>query len=102
MRSNRSDRLRFLTAYLQARRSSPPEVRRFARGIEGATRDWAERLWRRWGRRCRGSNKYFETYQGPNSRAVASRDLDPATVQELLVDPDSPFRREGTVLLKDS
>jgi hypothetical protein len=102
MRSNRSDRLRFLNAYLQTRRGCPPDVRRFARSIESTTRDWAERLWRRWGRRCRGSNKYFEAYRGPHSRAIASRDLDPATVRELLADPDSPFRREGTVSLKDS
>ncbi len=102
MRSNRSDRLRFLAAYLQTRRSRPPDFRRFARSIESATRDWAERLWRRWGRRCRGSNKYFEVYRGPSAHAMASRDLDPATVRELLADPDSPFRREGTVLLKDS
>ena len=34
------------------------------RQIEDATRLWAERLWRRWGRRCRSSNKYFEVYPG--------------------------------------
>ncbi len=102
LRSNRSDRSRFLAAYLRTRRSRPPDVRRFARSIECATREWAERLWRRWGRRCRGSNKYFEAYRGPNSRAMASRDLDLATVHELLADPDAPFRREGTALLKDS
>ena len=49
--------------------------------IEETTRLWAERLWRRWGRRCRRSNKYFEVYPGHTTWCVASRDLDPAEVQ---------------------
>ena len=40
------------------------DARRFARGIEDPTRAWAERLWRRWGRRCRSTNKYFQAIRG--------------------------------------
>jgi tRNA A-37 threonylcarbamoyl transferase component Bud32 len=102
LRSNRSDRYRFLKAYLAARRVAAPRARGFAQGIEDATRAWAERLWRRWGRRCRGNNKYFRTDSGQRCWTVASRDLDPGEVRALLADPDAPFGREGTVILKDS
>jgi tRNA A-37 threonylcarbamoyl transferase component Bud32 len=103
LRSGRSDRARFLRVYLQARQapiSQPPHD--FARAIEDATRAWAERLWTRWGRRCRGSNKYFESYRGAHAWSVASRDLAPSLVRELLADPDAPFRQPGTTLLKNS
>ena len=64
LRSSRTDRYRFLKTYLRNRSEPPPEVRGFAHRIEDTTRLWAERLWRRWGRRCRSSNKYFEVYPG--------------------------------------
>jgi tRNA A-37 threonylcarbamoyl transferase component Bud32 len=64
LRSSRTDRYRFLKTYLRNRSEKPPQVRNFARRIEESTRLWAERLWRRWGRRCRSSNKYFETHVG--------------------------------------
>jgi tRNA A-37 threonylcarbamoyl transferase component Bud32 len=104
LRSNRSDRYRFLRNYLDARASLAvaPEAGRLARNIEDATRAWAERLWRRWGRRCCGSNKYFQTAKGPRAWSVASRDLDPADVRSLLASPDAPFSWPGTVILKNS
>ena len=102
LRSGRSDRARFLRAYLTARQVPMRDPRGFARSIENATRTWAEKLWSRWGRRCQGTNKYFKVYKARHARGVASRDLDPATVRALLADPDAPFRAEGTFLLKNS
>ena len=104
LRSNRSDRYRFLRTYLAARESGPtlPQPRRLARHIEDATRAWAERLWRHWGRRCCGKNKYFQTAVGHRAWSVASRDLEPAALQALLPDPDAPFSWPGTVVLKNS
>jgi tRNA A-37 threonylcarbamoyl transferase component Bud32 len=102
LRCGRADRQRFLLAYLRARGSSPPDPHAFAREIEASTREWAERLWRRWGRRCLGKNKYFETYGAHRSWAVASRDLDGTTVEALLADPDAPFSQPDAVILKDS
>jgi serine/threonine protein kinase len=102
VRSSRTDRYRFLKAYLEARSAPHPDVRTFARRIEDATRLWAERLWTRWGRRCRSSNKYFEAFDGPQTWGVASRDLDPREVGRLMEDPDSPFHGPGTIILKDS
>jgi tRNA A-37 threonylcarbamoyl transferase component Bud32 len=102
LRCGRADRYRFLKTYLEARNRAPADPDAFARGIEEATRAWAERLWRRWGRRCRGTNKYFQNYRGRRAWAIASRDLDPATVRTLMADPDAPFSAPGTVLLKHS
>jgi len=102
LRSNRADRHRFVRAYLRARVTPPPDPRGFARGIERATRAWAEKLWRRWGKRCQGTNKYFKTLTGVHAWAVASRDLDRGDVRALLADPDAPFRRENSVTLKES
>jgi serine/threonine protein kinase len=102
LRSSRSDRYRFLKEYLRTRSEPPPRVDRFAKEIEDTTRLWAERLWRRWGRRCRSSNKYFQVFQGPHTRCVASRDLDPAQIERLLNDPDQPLEGPGAALLKSS
>jgi tRNA A-37 threonylcarbamoyl transferase component Bud32 len=102
LRCGRVDRYRFLRAYLAARQQEPPDARAFARGIEEATRSWAERLWRRWGRRCRGGNKYFKAYRGRGSWAAAARTLDPAFVRTLMKDPDAPFGFADARLLKHS
>jgi len=102
VRSSRTDRHRFLRSYLENRPDTPPDIRRFGRRIEEATRLWAERLWRRWGRRCRSSNKYFDIYPGETSSCVAARDLDPDEVHKLLQDPDVPFRSVSTTILKNS
>ncbi len=102
LRSSRTDRYRFLKTYLENRSQSPPGIRGFAGRIEDSTRAWAERLWRRWGRRCRSSNKYFQVIPGQTCWCVASRDLDPGAIAPLIEDPDAPFRDPGATLLKDS
>jgi tRNA A-37 threonylcarbamoyl transferase component Bud32 len=102
LRSDRTDRRRFLASYLSARRSTPPDLKAFARGIEGSTRSWAEQLWRRWGKRCQETNKYFKKLRKRHAWSIASRDLDRSEVYALLDDPDAPFRRPDAVLLKDS
>ncbi|WP_406695470.1 lipopolysaccharide kinase InaA family protein [Singulisphaera sp. Ch08] len=102
LRCGRSDRYRFYKTYLRDRKVTPPDPSGFARSIENATRAWAERLWRRWGKRCQGSNKYFASYRGQHAWSIASRDLDPDIVKALLEDPDAPFSDRGTVILKQS
>jgi hypothetical protein len=97
------DRLRFLSTYLQRRTAPrPPELMLVADSIERATRTWAERLWRRWGRRCRGNNKYFKAFRAERCWGVASRDLARDDVRRLMADPDAPFLDPGTRVLKDS
>ncbi len=102
LRSARTDRYRFLKAYLEARKEPPDDPKAFSRGIEDATRSWAERLWRRWGRRCRRSNKYFRRYRGQHAWSIASRELDQREVRALLLDPDEPFGRPETIIIKRS
>ncbi len=101
-RSSKADRLRFLLSYFEARGGRPADWKAFARGIEMATRVWAERLWTRWGRRCRGTNKYFFAAQIPNCRAVAARDLTAEQVDGWLADPDAPLRNPDARILKHS
>jgi len=102
LRSSRADRYRFLRAYLAGRSETPPDVASVAQRLENSTRLWAERLWQRWGRRCRTSNKYFETYSTASVWGVASRELDPDVMRGLLHDPDSPFQSAGTTIVKNS
>jgi tRNA A-37 threonylcarbamoyl transferase component Bud32 len=101
-RSSRTDRYRFLKTYLENRSETSPGIRQYARRIEDSTRAWAERLWRRWGRRCRSTNKYFEVVAGKECWSVASRDLNPDEIPPLIADPDAPFRSPGATILKDS
>jgi tRNA A-37 threonylcarbamoyl transferase component Bud32 len=96
------DRYRFVRTYLKHRDRQPPDARRFAREIERSTRDWAERLWRRWGARCRSTNKYFNVSKNRQCWGVASRDLDPSEMTRLLNDPDGHLSLAGTKLIKES
>jgi len=102
LRCSRADRYRFLRDYLRARKADVRETRWFAPSIENSTRNWAERLWRRWGRRCRGTNKYFKTFRAPRCWAIASRDLDRPTVKLAVADPLRLLDQPGAVILKDS
>jgi len=102
LRSARTDRYRFLKAYLHAREDAPPDPKAFSRGIEDSTRSWAERLWRRWGRRCQKSNKYFRRYRSKYAWSIASRELDQREVRTLLLDPDEPFGRPDAEIIKRS
>ncbi len=69
-----------------------PSARGLSRDIERSTRAWAERLWRRWGRRCWSKNKYFNIHRKPGLWAVASRDLDPSSLEPILADPEADLR----------
>lgn len=102
IRASRSDRHRFLRSYVKHSRRPPSDLKSFAREVERHTRLWAERLWRRWGKRCLETNKYFAVYSEGRSWAVASRELSPETVRTLLRDPDAPLARPDAVRIKTS
>lgn len=102
LRCSRADRYRSLRAYCEARGFDRTQVRRWARSIEAGTRGWAERLWRRWGRRCLGTNKYFKAHRIRGAWSVASRDLDRRAVKRALVDPAKLLDGPDVVILKDS
>ena len=104
LKSSRSDRRRFLKAYVKSSRAADQlgDVKKLAREVEVETRAWAERLWRRWGKRCLGENKYFKTYRGPHGWAVASRDVDSEVMDRLVNDPESLLVSAKAAPLKDS
>lgn len=102
LRSTKSDRARFLQEYLASRTVKFASAEKLARGIEIETRSWAERLWKRWGRRCHGRNKYFATDRKKENRAIYNRDLDRTEVNRILFDLDAPFGWPETTTLKDS
>ena len=103
-RCSRTDRHRFLRDYLDAREAEidPEDARRFAPAIEDSTRRWAERLWRRWGRRCHGTNKYFKRFRAERVWAVASRELARPIVKQALPNPIGLLERPGVKILKES
>ena len=101
-RSSRSERLRFLSVYLNERSIPGPDLHSFAQSIESATQLWAERLWRRSSRRCENTNKYFYIRKSRGAWAVAARSIDPSDTERLLADPDGPFIEATTKILKDS
>lgn len=102
LRCSRADRARFLRDYLKARGIDAGQARWFAPAIERSTRSWAERLWRRWGKRCCGKNKYFKTFRRRGAWSIASRDLDRDIAKHALSDPIAPFERSGVTVLKES
>jgi tRNA A-37 threonylcarbamoyl transferase component Bud32 len=102
LRCTRADRRRFLDAYLKARRIDPGHAGWYAPAIETSTRRWAERLWRRWGRRCCGKNKYFKTFRRTRAWAIASRDLDRDVAKRVLADPIALIEQPGISVIKES
>ncbi len=104
LRSSRVDRWRFVKSYLAERRGGgeKPVAREFAVAIEAETRQWAERLWRRWGRRCQRSNKYFATLSEGRCWGAVSRDLDAGCARAFVADPDGAFSGPDVEFLKDS
>lgn len=102
-RAGRTDRYRAFHAYHQARSNPHPWPRLLIERIDRRTRAWADRLWRRWGRRNRGDNKYFQIRRSDTAWAIGVRtraETDP--VATLARDPDQPFHESGTTILKDS
>jgi tRNA A-37 threonylcarbamoyl transferase component Bud32 len=102
IRGERTDRHRFMLAYLDARKSAIADHKDLARSVERSTRAWAERLWNRWGERCKKTSRYFVSKRIGRVRALAARDLDAHSLEEMMNEPDRPFRDPDAVVLKDS
>jgi len=113
LRVARSDRLRFWRAYCGSRAltqdwgggsvSGQREVvARRARDVERQT--WLSNLcfWRHRDRRCLVNNRYYRRIRGADVAGYAVTDLDPASLDALVADPDAPFKRAEARLLKDS
>lgn len=103
LRADRSDRLRFWTAYHAARREAiPVPFAPAARDVERRTIESNFRFWVARDRRCRESNRYYRPVRAGLCRGHVVRDLDSAAIAPLLADPAAVFRRPDVRLLKDS
>ena len=108
--AGRADRMRFLVSYLRERPMPlgvsqdvrDPLVRWWARRLEQATWQSLQRLWRRRDRRCLVDNRYYRRLDAEHATGHAVTDLDADLTATLLADPDAPFRRTDTVVLKRS
>ena len=110
MQAARSDRMRFLLSYLQARPLPlglqpdvrDPMVRWWARRLEKATWHSLQRLWRRRDRRCLVDNRYYRRLGAGEVTGHAVTDLDNDLANALVADPDAPFRRTDALFLKNA
>ncbi len=115
--AHRSDRLRFWQAYCRARATNgvvrwihpvtpsprhPVTHPKFAKEVESRTRASNLSFWRSRDRRCLASNRYYRRIVTSAVAGFAVTDLDRGVLQQLVSDPDEPFRRRGVTLLKDS
>ena len=88
---SRSRFLPYLEPLRSRHRSAATRHAWFARSIEDSTRRWAERLWRRWGRRCCGKNKYFKTF-----RTITAWSIAPPRPSTAMTSPADPPGRPGS------
>ncbi len=101
LRSERSDRFRFWSHYVQARGWSSADVRGLARDLEAQTLISNCLFWNERFSRCLEANRYFRKVRSRVAKGHVVREMDEATLRKLLADPDYPFR-DGGRLLKDS
>jgi tRNA A-37 threonylcarbamoyl transferase component Bud32 len=102
MRSERSDRLRFWNRYAEVRRFGTDEMRTLARDIEKRTFESNQAFWKKRDDRCVASNRYFQQVRTSGVFGHAVKEFDAGFMQELLADPDRPFRGPDCRLFKDS
>ncbi len=112
LRSLRTDRLRFWRAYsdIRARSVSEGASLAYASGsekdliadLERRTLASNLRFWNKLERRCLGGNRHFRRIRTGNLVGHAVADLADDDLAPLLTDPDAPFERPNTVVLKRS
>ncbi|MDB5313207.1 MAG: 3-deoxy-D-manno-octulosonic-acid kinase [Gemmataceae bacterium] len=106
IRAGRTDRLRFWHSYRRSRHTLPlPDADGNAGQARAVERGTAESNLRFWGgrvSRCLGKNRYYRKVQAGPVRGHVVRDLSEPFLKELLADPDAPFARPGTRVIKDS
>jgi hypothetical protein len=93
IRCTRTDRLRFWRAYGGADDE---------RMVEAETEHSILRLWASRQGRCLRASRYFRPVSGQGVRGFAVSEISAEIRDELVKDPDQPFKRPEAVLLKDS
>jgi tRNA A-37 threonylcarbamoyl transferase component Bud32 len=110
MRACRSDRLRFWRAYnaefLAENATGKDAARALSNesAVELERQTWESNLqfWRGRDSRCLGTNRYYQRVRSASTVGHAVRDMDAATLDAILADPDEPFTRPDVKLLKDT
>ena len=103
LRSSRTDRYRFLKTYLQNRSERPPEVRRLRPADRGIDASLGRAALAAMGTAVPVDEQILRSLSpAPPPGAWHRATCDPAEIQPLLDDPDLPFRRPTTTILKDS
>ncbi len=98
LRSTRSDRLRFWRAYdsatgLRSEAINDLERRTLASNLG---------MWRKLDRRCLGDNRHFRRICAGSVAGHAVADVAADTLAPLLANPDAPFERSDSIVLKRS
>lgn len=104
LRAGRTDRRRFWESYT---RMWQPHAPRFKVSVAAARQEedtWRSNLefWRKREQRCLKNNRYYRRIKSAGLTGFAVTDLEASTLESLVVDPDAPFQRLGTALIKDS
>ncbi len=106
LRGTRTDRRAFWRAYVQHRTTlptaCPKELAKLAKEVERRTEQSNARFWNSRLDRYQKSNRQYQRLRGGAVSGHAVRDLPPAFVQQLLADPDAPFRDPANPVLKSS
>jgi tRNA A-37 threonylcarbamoyl transferase component Bud32 len=102
----RTDRRRFWQEYCRARplfaSQHGHDLRELARELDGRTWVSNRLFWRQRDRRCLVTNRYYQRVHGNGTSGMVVRDLDRRIADQLLADPDGPFRSSAAKILKDS
>lgn len=101
-RASRTDRLRFLRAYLAHRPELAGDLRSASREIERGTCGFAPRFWRRHARRCLRPCRDFYQVDAQGRTAFALRQVPKRLVARLVDDPSGPLAQTDSVVLKQS
>jgi len=101
-RASRSDRLRFLSHYLDKRPGLVKDKRRAANEIERQTWSVARRFWRRNTRRCMRTCRDLYRVEGHGRTAIALRQVPKPVLEKLLEDPRAPLTDSEVTRLKEA
>jgi tRNA A-37 threonylcarbamoyl transferase component Bud32 len=103
-RTGRTDRLRFLRAYLAHSGHADPagDARRLADRLQTVVWNHARAFWLDRDERCTSTNRYYQRVRRGAVAGHALRGFDPHVLASLLADPDEPFRRPDAAVLKES
>jgi tRNA A-37 threonylcarbamoyl transferase component Bud32 len=100
--ASRTDRLRFLQAYLATPLPFPPDVRGIAAEIERKGRGHRFRLWRSRQGRCVAENREFAKVHAGGFSGFARRDAWHKGLSDWLARPERIFERPEMKIVKDS